>query len=543
MLRGRGRAREPASMPAWWAVVVLAASLLVLPGCGLRRKSDDGRLAPSAVATTGQPGHVTVLAAEVLAPALEAANADFSRDQAAVTVECRTLPADELCTQVVGGQASGDLLLMVEGPLLDGVIGSGRVDGAARQHVANLNVVVAGRQGNPLKVKSLEDLRRQEVTSVIVPDPKACAAGGLFEEALGKASLQGVIGPKLQRVADEKQACEWVAEGKADLAVTCAPRVMFGDLAKSLCIAFYLPVELAAPVRLVCLPLAQPEAPPSRAYQAYLLSSRGQAAFRRFGFEPAKPPSPTDAEKSLYIPCGAGLQPAMDELADLYFERRGVRADFCYAGSGMLLAQLNFTRRGDLYMPGEAFWVTLAERRGFIAKKKAVVYFVPVIGVPKGNPANVKSLQDLARPGVRVCVGDPEALAVGPVTVDILERAGLQREVKPNVTMTCGCIPEMANAISMKSADAGIIWDAVAWQYRERMDSIEIPVEYNEAAEVLIATLTVSRQPEEAERFMDFVASPEAAEVFRQHGFRTSKPEGMRLAPQNGSGARNHGPR
>jgi molybdate transport system substrate-binding protein len=537
MLRRHARGRRPAATRTGLLVALSVGALLGDTGCGFRRETAGGGFTPTPTAKAGEQGHVAVLAADVLTPVLEAANGEFSRDHAGIAVECRTLPIGELRAQVAGGQANGDLLLTTEGPLLDNLTKPGRAEADAQEHVASLNLVLAGRRGNPLKVKRLEDLRRGNVAAIALPDPKTCMAGALFEQALGKAGLQAALEPKVQRVGGEKEACEAVAEGKADLAVTYAPRVMFGDLAKSLCIAFYLPAELGAPVHIVSLPLAQPLGPPARAYAAYLLSSRGQAAFRRFGFEPAKPPSPTDAEKSLYIPCGAGLQPAMDHLADLYFERRGVRADFCYAGSGMLLAQLNFARRGDLYMPGEGFWVTLAARRGFIAKKRPVVYFVPVIGVPKGNPANVHSLQDLARPGVRVCVGDPEALAVGPVTVHILERAGLLARVRANVAMTCGCIPELANAISMKSADAGVIWDAVAWQYRDRIDSIPIPVEYNEAAEVLIATLTVSRQPEEAERFMDFVASPEAAEIFRQHGFRTRKPEGMRLAPQDGPGA------
>ena len=38
--------------------------------------------------------------------------------------------------------------------------------------------------------------------------------------------------------------------------------------------------------------------------------------------------NPADAKISLEVPCGAGLQPAMDEIGQVYFQRTGVRVDF-----------------------------------------------------------------------------------------------------------------------------------------------------------------------------------------------------------------------
>ena len=81
---------------------------------------------------------------------------------------------------------------------------------------------------------------------------------------------------------------------------------------------------------------------------------------------------------------------------------------------------------------------------------KPVVYFTPVIMVPKGNPKNVRTVQDMARPGVRVALGHPEALAVGPLTKRILKRAGVWEKIRPNVVMEAGCIPELTNAVVVK---------------------------------------------------------------------------------------------
>jgi molybdate transport system substrate-binding protein len=243
-------------------------------------------------------------------------------------------------------------------------------------------------------------------------------------------------------------------------------------------------------------------------------------------------PNPADAKISLDVPCGAGLQPAMDEIGQVYFQRTGVRVDFSYAGAGMLLSTLMTTRRGDLYIPGEAYYVDQAAKHGFIAEDEPICYMTPVIGVRKGNPKRVTGIKDLARPGLRVAIGDPEAIAIGPMTERILQRAGIFDTVERSIHMKAACVPELANALVTHSADAGVIWDVMAFQNRKHVDSVCIDPKYNEVSEVLVSRLTCSKHPEEARKLMEFIASEEAAAIFHKHGYATERPAGVRLAPR-----------
>lgn len=246
----------------------------------------------------------------------------------------------------------------------------------------------------------------------------------------------------------------------------------------------------------------------------------------------AKAPESADVGISLEVPCGAGLQPAMDEIGRAYFERTGVRVDFAYAGAGMLLSTLMTTRRGDLYIPGEAYYVDQAAKHGFIAEDKPICYMTPVIGVRKGNPERVMGIMDLARPDLRVAIGDPEAIAIGPMTERILQRAGIFETVERNIHMKAACVPELANALVTHSTDAGVIWDVMAFQNRKYVDSVRIDPKDNEVSEVLVSRLTCSKHPEEARKLMEFIASEQAAAIFHKHGYATERPQGIRLAPR-----------
>lgn len=86
---------------------------------------------------------------------------------------------------------------------------------------------------------------------------------------------------------------------------------------------------------------------------------------------------------------------------------------FNYAGSRHLLNQIELAEEGHAYQPGAMHYSTIARDKGFIDYEKFVAYHVPMIAVPKGNPANITGLDDLTQPGVRVALGDPRACAIG----------------------------------------------------------------------------------------------------------------------------------
>jgi len=55
--------------------------------------------------------------------------------------------------------------------------------------------------------------------------------------------------------------------------------------------------------------------------------------------------------------CGAGLRPPAAEIVDAFYKARGVRVACDYAGSETLLSKIKLARRGDLYMPGDEYYM------------------------------------------------------------------------------------------------------------------------------------------------------------------------------------------
>ena len=233
----------------------------------------------------------------------------------------------------------------------------------------------------------------------------------------------------------------------------------------------------------------------------------------------ATPTPVVEENTNLMVYCGAGLREPMDVIAQKFTEKEGIDVKYTYGGSAQLLSQIELVKQGDAYMPGARSYIDSAIKKGFVDETENVVYHVMAIVVPKGNPANITTLEDLTNEKVRVAIGEPEGPAVGKAAKKMLEKDGLWEGVSDNTVVRSGTVNELLVYVSMNQADAAIIW---ADLYNpESMELIDIPVEEGFVKIVPVGTLSFSENKENAVKFMNFVASDEAKSVFREHGFDT----------------------
>ena len=234
--------------------------------------------------------------------------------------------------------------------------------------------------------------------------------------------------------------------------------------------------------------------------------------------QPAKP-----AELLLY--CGAGIRPPAEELAARFERRTGQHVAIDPAGSEILLSRIRISRLGDLFMPGESYYVDQAQQQNLVSRRAVACYFIPTILVAKGNPKSVQSLEDLLRPGVKVAIGNPEACAVGLQTRRIWDKNKLSWEdLRKNVVFQSLTVNELGTLVKTGSVDAAIVWDAVAAMYPDSAQAIPIPLERNAISTVEIAVLTTSKSPEAAADFLRFATSADGREIFRKHKYSVELP-------------------
>jgi ABC-type molybdate transport system substrate-binding protein len=123
-----------------------------------------------------------------------------------------------------------------------------------------------------------------------------------------------------------------------------------------------------------------------------------------------------------------------------------------------------------------------------------------VVILPEGNPGKVLSLQDLARPGVRLVFAAKEA-PVGSYTLTVLANLesafgpGYPQQVLHQVGSYEGDAKQVVAKVRLGEADAGIAYRSDAAAAPELL-TLAIPNEANVAARYPIAPLLQSKQPE-----------------------------------------------
>jgi molybdate transport system substrate-binding protein len=228
----------------------------------------------------------------------------------------------------------------------------------------------------------------------------------------------------------------------------------------------------------------------------------------------------------LLFHAGVGQRSSLTEVEQVFRARHpGVEVNFSYKGSGYFLADIARSREGDLYLPGEEFYLLQALERGFIEgydpRRDVAANFVTVILTPRGNPARIARVADLARPGVRVGLGNPRTCAIGLWHEKTFKRAGVWEAVQRNAAFSAKCIPELGNAAQHRLIDATIVWSSTAVLYLRDCEIVPIEPALRGVVRLPVGVLSFARQPELARTLKRLILSEEGRRIFASHAYAT----------------------
>jgi len=504
-----------------WMLLAVCTGLAGLTGCA-RQQAQAPAPQPDQ-AHMAMQGEITVFVPCGIAGPYGETKKLFEQRYPNIKVKHELANIDVQARLLAEGKAQPDVWLCLGDREMERVQQAGNVDGQPVTYAYN-SVAMLVQKGNPRKIESLQDLTRPEIKTIALATPEN-SNGYYGEQALRKSGVWDQVEKKLWRTAEPVKLKEQLLAGKADAAMVYYPctretHIVAGrpqEVPGKLQLLGKIPTELSGPIpaqAAVIKGAKNPEA--GRAFLAILTEAAVQDAWEKFAFDRAV----ADPNRiSMYMYCGAGIRPMMDPAVEAFRQiKPNVRIDVGYAGSGCLLGQLAFSRRGDLYVPGEDFYINQAQKRGYLTESKPVGCFEPVILVQKGNPKGIKALADLTRSGLKIGLGEPGACAVGVAAERLLKKANLHEAVLKNVIYRAGNVPELGNAVKFGSIDAAIVWNLTAAQLTKDCEAVLIDRSLYEPATVPVAVLKYTEHPAEARAFVDFLTGPEGQKIVTASG-------------------------
>lgn len=253
------------------------------------------------------------------------------------------------------------------------------------------------------------------------------------------------------------------------------------------------------------------------------------------------PTTPTAAPIATSVPATATLQPrtltvfAAASLTGSFGEigknfeaaHPGVTVTFNFAGSQVLKTQIEQGAPADVFASADPKNMDPLVTENLVASggdKDFVTNLLTVILPPK-NPANVQTLQDLAKPGLKLVLEDPSVPAgnyarqiLANMSKDSTYGTDFSTKVLANVVSNETDVKVVVSKVDLGEADAGIVYvtDAIA---QPDLKTITIPSYYNVVATYPIAALEKAPNPDLAAAFVVYVLSGDGQAVMKKWGF------------------------
>lgn len=224
----------------------------------------------------------------------------------------------------------------------------------------------------------------------------------------------------------------------------------------------------------------------------------------------------------------------MGEIAAAYEANNpGVRVVLNFGGSSALATQILEGGGADLYAPADRDQMQRLAAAGLLAGEPHIFASNRlVIIVPADDPSDIRSLADLARPGLQLLLATPGVPVrtysdqlLAALAADPAYGADYAAAVYANLVSEEENVRQVAAKIALGEADVGVVYATdVTPEIAGDVRQIPVPEAYGIRAVYPIARVVGGGQPDHAAAFIRFVLDPAGQAILARWGFGPPPP-------------------
>jgi molybdate transport system substrate-binding protein len=220
----------------------------------------------------------------------------------------------------------------------------------------------------------------------------------------------------------------------------------------------------------------------------------------------------------LTVLCGGSFKEPVEKLVGVFEKETGIDVEISFGQSEDHLPHVKAHKIGDVFVSHSPY-MEYTEDAQACSRWVPVGYVRPVLVVKKGSALNLEKVEDLALPGLKVALPNPEFSTCGEMIEGLFKKKDIWDDVKENVgNAFFRSHAQVATAIEVGNRDAGMMWNGVAHNWLDAIEIIPTPYEYDQVIEVGIIGLSYSKHPELVEEFLKS-SENKGKEIFSQFGY------------------------
>ncbi|MGO3326181.1 molybdate ABC transporter substrate-binding protein [Gordonia sp. (in: high G+C Gram-positive bacteria)] len=223
-----------------------------------------------------------------------------------------------------------------------------------------------------------------------------------------------------------------------------------------------------------------------------------------------------DSSGEITIFAAASLQGSFDDLAKAFTDAEPDYrvAPIVYDGSQALAKQIVEGADVDVIAFANESSLEPVTEAGLSGKGDIFATNTLQIAVAPGNPKNIKTLADLAKPDTTTVLCAPE-VPCGSASQKLLKTAGANVDPVSQETNVTSVVTRVANG----EADAGLVYATDVAASDGKLEGVTPPNAEDAVNRYPIAVPDDAPSPEAGKAFRDFVLSEAGQKILRQYGF------------------------
>ena len=228
----------------------------------------------------------------------------------------------------------------------------------------------------------------------------------------------------------------------------------------------------------------------------------------------------------LTVFAAASLTETLNEIAEQYKTvAPNVELVFNFDSSGTLKTQIEEGADCDLFLSAAQKQMNALQDEDLINTNTRIDLLENkvVLAVPEGNPADIQSFEDIGTDRCkRIALGN-EDVPVGSYSVEILTNLGILDELESGNKITYGSnVKEVTTQVKEAAADCGIVYATDA--FSAGLETVDQATAEECGPVIYPAALTASTEhADEAQAFLDYLTTDDAAAIFASVGFAMVK--------------------
>lgn len=230
---------------------------------------------------------------------------------------------------------------------------------------------------------------------------------------------------------------------------------------------------------------------------------------------------PVAGAAEITVFAAASLTDALQEIATTYEKAGGDKIVLNLGASSALARQIEEDAPADIFFSADEAKMDSLAKKGLVVAgmRKSLLSNTLVIVVPADSTVRITSAKDLATSKVRaLALAEPQSVPAGIYAKEYLRGLKLWSKVIDKVIPTENVRAALA-AVESGNVEAGIVYKTDAGISKKVRIAFEVPAAEGPKISYPVALIAGSERKEAARKFLAYLKSPAALDVFRRYGF------------------------